>query len=71
MQFILKWEADFEVGGEKAPLTCKVRLGAAFDDQPTACLLGRGEPPIRCIESGHTDTERVGVFDRHCGKLNL
>lgn len=44
MQFLLKWEVDFEIGGEKAPLACDVRLGAAFDDQPTACFLGRSEP---------------------------
>ena len=68
MQFLIKWEVDVEIGGARAPVLCDARFGMALDDQPTACLLGRGEPPIRCIESGQTDTESVGVFDRHHGK---
>lgn len=63
MQFMMKWEVDFEIGGDKAPILCDVRLGAAFDDQPTACFLGRSsEPPVRGIESGRTDTMGIGLL---------
>lgn len=56
MQFILKWEAEVEVGmSATAPLSCKARLGVALDDQPTACLFGSREP-ARCIEGNHSST---------------
>lgn len=70
MQFLIKWEIDVEIGGARAPVLCDARFGMALDDQPTACFLGHSEP-IRYIESGQTDTESVGVFDRHHGKLKL
>ena len=57
MQFLIKWEVDLEIGGDKAPISCDARLGVAFDDQPTACLFGRREP-VQYIESeiNHTDS---------------
>lgn len=58
MQFMLKWEVDFELGGDRAPLTCDVRLGAAFDDQPTACFLGRSEPG-HCLEEKCSGAKRT------------
>lgn len=71
MQFMMKWEVDFEIGGDKAPILCDVRLGAAFDDQPTACFLGRREPPVRGIESGRTGIGCGGLLNGHSGKLKL
>lgn len=71
MQFLIKWEIDMEVGGNKAPITCDVRLGAVFDDQPTACFLGRNEPPTYGIESDSINTECVGLLNDHRGKLRL
>ena len=59
MQFLIKWEMDLEIGGDRAPISCDARLGVAFDDQPTACLFGRSAP-VRYLESGHTDTESMG-----------
>ena len=68
MQFLLKWEVDLEIGGDKAPLSCDVRLGAAFDDQPTACLLGRNEP-VPYIESESRCKEKVPQIYRGKHKL--
>ena len=57
MQFLIKMEADLEIGGDKAPISCDFRLGAAFDDQPTACLFGRSSS-VQYIEGkiNHTDS---------------
>lgn len=63
MQFMMKWEVDFEIGGDKAPLICDMRIGAALDDQPTAAFLGSRDLPVRSIESGHTGAGYVGLLD--------
>ena len=57
MQFLIKWEVDLKIGGDKAPISWDTRLGVAFDDQPTACLFGRSEP-VQYIEGeiNHTDS---------------
>ncbi len=68
MQFLVKCEVDLEIGGDKAPLLCDVRLGAAFDDQPTACLLGRSEP-VRYIEGEPSCKEKVPQIYRGRHKL--
>ncbi len=68
MQFLIKCEVNLEIGGDKAPLLCDVRLGAAFDDQPTACLLGRSEP-VQCIESESSCKEKSPQIYRGKHKL--
>lgn len=55
MQFLLKWDINAELGGDKAPISCDVRLGVAFDDQPTANLLGQSDPRY------YLEEERSGV----------
>ena len=69
MQFMMKWEVDFEIGGDKAPILCDVRLGAALDDQPTAGFLGSSELPLRSIESDHTGFGYGELLDGHRFKL--
>ena len=70
MQILIKLEANLEIGGDRAPILCDLRLGAAFDGQPTACLLGRADP-VHYLKSGHTDTESMRAFGYHRGKLRL
>ena len=62
MQFLIKLEADLEIGGDRAPVSCDFRLGAAFDDQPTACLFGRSEP-VQYIEDGINRAKTADTLD--------
>jgi len=71
MQFMMKCEVNFEIGGDRAPVMCDVRLGAAFDDQPTAGFLGSSEPFLCGIESDRTGTEYKGLPESRHGKRRL
>ena len=69
MQFLIKWEVDLEIGGDKAPISCDARLGVAFDDQPTACLFSRSEP-VQYIE-GEIKREESGLQIYHGKRCKL